>query len=74
MAIEWTADPARSIGVDDRVRAEDVHIRPPLDWDSVDPIPPALAVLMATPIPGLDLDLDDVAPGETARASLEVPA
>ena len=47
VAIEWTADPARAIGVDERVRPEDVHIRPPLDWDSVDPIPPALAEILA---------------------------
>ena len=64
VAIEWTADPARAIGVDERVRPEDVHIRPPLDWNSVDPIPPALAALMATPVAGHALDLDDVVPGE----------
>ncbi|HEX7472411.1 MAG TPA: beta-ketoacyl-ACP synthase III [Candidatus Limnocylindrales bacterium] len=69
VAIEWTADPARSVGVDERIRAEDVHIRPPVDWDSVDPIPPALAALMATPVGGHELDLDDVVPGEPARAS-----
>jgi 3-oxoacyl-[acyl-carrier-protein] synthase-3 len=74
VAIEWTADPARAIGVDERIRPEDVHIRPPLDWDSVDPIPPALAALMATPVGGREIDLDDVAPGEPARASQEVPA
>ena len=75
VAIEWTADPARAIGVDERIRAEDVHIRPPVDWDSVDPIPPALAALMATPVDGHRIDLDDVAPGEPERAShAEVPA
>jgi hypothetical protein len=45
-----------------------------LDWDSVDPIPPALAALMATPVGGREIDLHDVAPGEPARASQEVPA
>jgi 3-oxoacyl-[acyl-carrier-protein] synthase-3 len=75
VAIEWTADPARAIGVDERITAKDVHIRPPLDWDSVDPIPPALAALMATPVDGHQIDLDDVAPGEPERAShAEVPA
>jgi 3-oxoacyl-[acyl-carrier-protein] synthase-3 len=75
VAIEWTADPARAIGVDERIPAEDVHIRPPVDWDSVDPIPPALAALMATPVDGHRIDLDDVAPGEPERAShAEVPA
>ena len=49
VAIEWTADPARAVGVDERVRPEDVHIRPPLDWNSVDPIPPALTELIGDP-------------------------
>ena len=64
VAIEWTADPGRSAGVDDRIRAEDITVRPPVDWDSVDPIPPALAALMATPLGSLELDLSDVVPGE----------
>ena len=68
VAIEWTADPARSAGVDERIRAEDIVVRPPVDWDSVDPIPPALAALMATPLGGLELDLSDVVPGEPDHA------
>ena len=34
-----------------------------LDWDSVDPIPDALAELMRRPGP-VDVPLDDVVPGE----------
>ncbi|HTC86583.1 MAG TPA: beta-ketoacyl-ACP synthase III [Candidatus Acidoferrum sp.] len=69
VALEWTADPARSAGVDERIRAEDIVVRPPVDWNSVDPIPPALAAIMATPLGGLELDLSDVVPGEPPAAS-----
>jgi 3-oxoacyl-[acyl-carrier-protein] synthase III len=72
VAIEWTADPARARGVDERVPASAVTIRPPADWDSVDAIPPALAALLATPVGGHQLDLSDVAPGEPGSA--DVPA
>jgi hypothetical protein len=51
------------------VSPDAVTIRPPLDWSSVDPIPPALAALMGSPVAGLDLDLADVVPGEPAHAS-----
>jgi 3-oxoacyl-[acyl-carrier-protein] synthase III len=68
VTIEWTADPARGIAADEAVRAEDVHIRLPVDWDSVDPIPPALAELMNRP-GSVDVPLDDVVPGEPERAS-----
>jgi 3-oxoacyl-[acyl-carrier-protein] synthase III len=71
VTIEWTADPARGMTADDAVRPENVHVRLPVDWDSVDPIPPALAELMARPGP-VDVPLDDVVPGEPERAS--VPA
>jgi hypothetical protein len=40
----------------------------PVDWDSVDPIPPALAELMNRP-GSVDVPLDDVVPGEPERAS-----
>ena len=73
VAIEWTADPARGQGVDDAVRAEDVHVRLPVDWDSVDPIPDALAALMNQP-GRVDVPLDDVVPGEPEPAHREVPA
>jgi len=65
--IEWTADPARGIAGDAAVRPEDVHVRLPLDWDSVDPIPPALAALMARPDP-LHVPLGDVVPDEPEPA------
>ena len=68
VTIQWTADPARGREADDAVRPEDVHVRLPVDWDSVDPIPPALAELMARPGP-VDVPLDDVVPGEPERAS-----
>jgi 3-oxoacyl-[acyl-carrier-protein] synthase-3 len=73
VTIEWTVDPARSAGVDDAVRPEDVHVRLPVDWDSVDPIPAALADLLARPGP-VDPPLDDVAPGEPTPTQTEVPA
>ena len=71
VTIEWTADPARGMTADDAVRPEDVHVRLPVDWDSVDPIPAALAELMARPGP-VDVPLDDVVPGEPERASVPV--
>jgi 3-oxoacyl-[acyl-carrier-protein] synthase-3 len=67
VTIEWTADPARGRAGDAAVRPEDVHVRLPLDWDSVDPIPDALAEIMARPGP-VDVPLDDVVPGEPEHA------
>jgi 3-oxoacyl-[acyl-carrier-protein] synthase-3 len=69
VAIEWTADPARGIAGDAAVRAEDVHVRLPVDWDSVDPIPEALAELMRRP-GSVDVPLDDVVPGEPERVRM----
>jgi 3-oxoacyl-[acyl-carrier-protein] synthase-3 len=69
VAMEWTADPARGIAGDAAVRPEDVSVRMPLDWDSVDPIPPALAEIVRRPIaPGVEVPLDDVVPGEPEPA------
>ena len=68
VTIEWTADPERGRIADAAIRAEDVHVRLPVDWDSVDPIPPALAELMARP-GSVDVPLDDVVPGEPEPAS-----
>jgi len=68
VTIEWTADPARGRAADAAVRPEDVHVRLPVDWDSVDPIPPALAELMARP-GSVNPPLDDVVPGEPEPAS-----
>jgi 3-oxoacyl-[acyl-carrier-protein] synthase-3 len=67
VAMEWTTDPARGRDADDAIRAADVRIRLPQDWDSVDPIPPALAEILARPLPG-HMDLSDVAPGEPEPA------
>jgi 3-oxoacyl-[acyl-carrier-protein] synthase-3 len=69
VAMEWTADPARGRTADEAVRPEDVSVRLPLDWDSVDPIPEALAEILARPLPG-HMDLSDVVPGEPEHAHL----
>ena len=66
VAIEWTADPARS-RLASSVSPGDIHVRLPVDWDSVDPIPAALAAVLAAPGP-VDLDLADVVPGEPQPA------
>jgi 3-oxoacyl-[acyl-carrier-protein] synthase III len=66
VTIQWTADPALGIAGDAAVRPEDVSVRLPVDWDSVDPIPDALAEIMARPGP-IDVPLDDVVPGEPER-------
>ena len=71
VTIEWTADPERGRIADAAIDPQDVHVRLPLDWDSVDPIPPALAELMARPGP-VNPPLDDVAPGEPVPASMPV--
>ena len=52
VTIQWTADPARGAAGDAAVDPADVHVRLPVDWDSVDPIPEALAEIMAAPGPG----------------------
>ncbi len=66
VTLRWTADPARGPIGDASVDPRQVHVRLPVDWDSVDPIPPALAELMARPDP-LGVPLDDVVPDEPAR-------
>jgi 3-oxoacyl-[acyl-carrier-protein] synthase-3 len=68
VTINWTADPARGRAGEAAVNPDDVHVRLPVDWDSVDPIPPALAELMNRPGP-VNPPLDDVAPGEPERAT-----
>ena len=68
IALQWTADPSRG-SLAESVDPAAVTIKPPLDWSAVDPIPPALAALMASPVAGHELDVDDVAPGDPARAS-----
>jgi 3-oxoacyl-[acyl-carrier-protein] synthase-3 len=68
VTIEWTADPARGQAADAAIDPSDVHVRLPVDWDSVDPIPPALAELMNRP-GSVDVPLDDVVPGEPQTVS-----
>ena len=67
VTIEWTADPARGPVGHAAVDPAAVHVRLPVDWDSVDPFPPALAEIMARSGPA-DVPLDDVVPGEPERA------
>ncbi len=66
VAIEWTADPAAGARAAS-VSPDDVHVRLPVDWDSVDPIPAVLAEVLARPGP-VDPPLDDVVPGEPRHA------
>ncbi len=63
VTIRWTQDPLRGIAGDAAVQPGDVSVRLPVDWDSVDPIPPALAAIMASP-GTVDVPLDDVVPGD----------
>jgi len=68
IALEWTADPALA------QRAAEVaplaSVRAPLDWASVDPIPPRLAAVLDDPS-GPQVPLDDVVPGEPEHAHRE---
>jgi 3-oxoacyl-[acyl-carrier-protein] synthase-3 len=66
VVVEWTADPARGAAAA-RIRPEDISVRLPVDWDSVDPIPDALAEVLARP-GKVDVPLDDVVPGEPEHA------
>ena len=68
VAIEWTADPARG-ALGEAVSPDSVQVRPPVDWDSVDPIPDALAEILARP-GRVPLDLSDVVPGEPEHAKV----
>jgi 3-oxoacyl-[acyl-carrier-protein] synthase-3 len=72
VTMEWTADPMRGIAGDEAVQPEDVHVRLPVDWDSVDPIPEALAEIMARP-GTVNPPLDDVVPGEPEHAHQPQP-
>jgi hypothetical protein len=74
VTLEWTADPARGLAGDAAVQPEDVQVRLPVDWDSVDPIPAALAEVMDRPVaPGIQVPLDDVVPGEPEPAHQPEP-
>jgi 3-oxoacyl-[acyl-carrier-protein] synthase III len=68
VTINWTADPARGRAGEAAVDPAGVRVRLPVDWDSVDPIPPALAELMNRP-GTVNPPLDDVVPGEPEPAS-----
>ncbi len=72
VAFEWTVDPANGRRAA-AIRPEQIHVRLPVDWDSVDPIPPALAAILAAHGP-VDVPLDDVVPGEPAPARKGIPA
>ena len=68
IALSWTADPA------DSARSDAVEpvasVRAPVDWASVDPIPPRLAAVLNDP-QGPPVPLDDVVPGDPERAHHE---
>ncbi|MBM4408189.1 MAG: ketoacyl-ACP synthase III [Chloroflexi bacterium] len=66
VTVEWTADPANGRRAAD-AQPRDIHIRQPLDWNSVDPIQPALAAVLAAPGP-ISVPLDDVVSGEPEHA------
>jgi 3-oxoacyl-[acyl-carrier-protein] synthase-3 len=72
VTMEWTADPTRGAAGDAAIQPEDVHVRLPVDWDSVDPIPEALAEIMARP-GTVNPPLDDVVPGEPEHAHQPQP-
>jgi 3-oxoacyl-[acyl-carrier-protein] synthase-3 len=64
VALEWTADPAdgrRAAAVDPVA-----SVRAPVDWGSVDPMPPRLRAILES---GPPVPLDDVVPGEPAHAT-----
>ena len=71
VALEWTAEPAQA------QRGASVEpvasVRAPLDWASVDPIPPRLAAVLADP-EGPPVPLDDVVPGDPAPVKHEEPS
>jgi 3-oxoacyl-[acyl-carrier-protein] synthase-3 len=69
-AVSWTADPANGARAQS-IDPDAIRVRLPLDWDSVDPIPPRLAAVLER---GPDVPLDDVVPGEPEPAHREVPA
>jgi hypothetical protein len=67
VAFEWTADPAAGARAA-AIRPDEIRVRLPVDWDSVDPIPAQLAAVLAAPGP-VAVPLDDVVPGDPpARA------
>jgi hypothetical protein len=67
-ALTWTTDPAHSARSDAVTTV--ASVRAPLDWASVDPMPPRLAAVLADPA-GPPVPLDDVVPGEPSPATQE---
>lgn len=65
VALTWTGDPANSVRAAGIV--PEAHVRAPVDWDSVDPMPPRLRAILAAK-DGPPVPLDDVVPGEPAPA------
>jgi 3-oxoacyl-[acyl-carrier-protein] synthase-3 len=65
IALTWTADPANGARAASVV--PEASVRAPVDWDSVDPIPPRLREVLAAR-DGPPVPLDDVVPGEPAHA------
>ena len=65
ITIRWTADPANGRRAQ-AVRPEDVHIRMPSDWNSVNQLSPALAAILAAPGP-VSAGVADIVPDEPAR-------
>ena len=63
IALRWTADPARG-AIADTIAPDVVRIRPPVDWDSAEAIPPALAAVLGGTVEGDETDLDDLVPGD----------
>ncbi|MFN8619485.1 MAG: beta-ketoacyl-ACP synthase III [Chloroflexota bacterium] len=66
VAVEWTADPAD--GARGAAVAPEAHVRQPVDWDSVDPIPRRLREILAAK-DGPPVPLDDVVPGDPEPAA-----
>jgi 3-oxoacyl-[acyl-carrier-protein] synthase III len=65
VALTWTADPAD--GARGAAVAPDASVRLPVDWDSVDPMPPRLRAILAAK-DGPPVPLDDVVPGDPEPA------
>ena len=59
IALRWTADPARG-AIADTIAPDVVRIRPPVDWDSAEAIPPALAAVLGGTVVGDETDLHDI--------------
>ncbi len=71
IALEWTADPR--CGERAALVEPVAHVREPLDWSSVDPIPDRLREVLEGGS-GPRVPLDDVVPGDPEPAHRDVPA